>query len=428
MNIVWDSSVSSANQATILAAIAECLFDFAYIPTTWTVRVTPNAGHGGKFEAVTYTAGPGQPARTDFAPGLFTPGDPLYNGLAFAKECVIHELGHVVTLGNLPPDLHQEICNILGIDYATQWAPSGALGASWLNAGQEAAAEIFKDFYFPGRVYDNRTNFQIDSGGHLWFIGCIARALQSVQTDVPISKQTASYPQIVGQSPAVPPFVVDLYDLPDSINGQDSFEIRTHMVGALNGAPAASTAAFRVTFGVQSGLASWTLADWTCAASNSRLRNTYTFPQVGNLVVGDLGGEFGILVGANGVAYGFQASQSSDRAVMRTSLGDYETNFPGEAVYIIINNPSWVITMLPSPSNYPDSADVSPIVFTASYRGVNQIEKLVIVPSSVGPAQVTRIIRHRQPPSPLVPWPYQGGPPLAPGNVSPGTLQTGTVR
>lgn len=47
MEITWDTSVGSSNQALIQAAIDECLFDFAYIPTAWTVQVYPGLAFGG---------------------------------------------------------------------------------------------------------------------------------------------------------------------------------------------------------------------------------------------------------------------------------------------------------------------------------------------------------------------------------------------
>lgn len=176
MQIIWDSSVSTANQALIQATIDEALFDFTFISTAWTVKVNANAGHGGKFEAITTASGPGQPATTEFAPGLFIPGDPLYVDEAFVKESVLHELGHVVTLGNLTTAQLADLATQFGIDFATQFYIP--LGGNWTHAGVEAVAETFKDLFArpENRHFTNRTAFQLPRWAHWYFVGSCALA------------------------------------------------------------------------------------------------------------------------------------------------------------------------------------------------------------------------------------------------------------
>lgn len=77
---------------------------------------------------------------------------------AFFKETVLHELGHAWQQAELD-DEAQHV-------FQTCWAPSSGIVVPWDTGGhdgqaREALAETFKDVFFPGRAFDNRTQHKM---------------------------------------------------------------------------------------------------------------------------------------------------------------------------------------------------------------------------------------------------------------------------
>lgn len=144
-------------------AIAECTFQFDRLEATVTFTFEPRidpALHGGKFGAVTFVDQLPTHAEIHVLADLANPRSSFYAGDDFFKESVIHELGHVVTL-SLAPDQQAVIAGALGADYRTQWDLGAVKG--WTLSAAEGAAETFKDLFFPGRKYNNRTRWRLRS-------------------------------------------------------------------------------------------------------------------------------------------------------------------------------------------------------------------------------------------------------------------------
>lgn len=79
---------------------------------------------------------------------------------SFFKEVVVHELGHVVSSW-LNEEQIDEICDLFG-GARHNW--SGDVSDShvkWEDLIKEAQAEFFKDVFYPDRLFDNRTNWQM---------------------------------------------------------------------------------------------------------------------------------------------------------------------------------------------------------------------------------------------------------------------------
>lgn len=81
-----------------------------------------------------------------------------YASLDFARETVIHELGHAL-LHRLPRALEEEIADLFDTTPDT-WNPTGV---KWENRPEEGIAETFKDAFLPNsqREFTNRTNVAI---------------------------------------------------------------------------------------------------------------------------------------------------------------------------------------------------------------------------------------------------------------------------
>lgn len=161
---------TSQQQQLVLDAVAECTFPLAQLGTTVNFTFgTDIAGHGGKFEAVTDLTQLPTHAEVTVQQDLDNPASPLYFGLAFFKECIIHELGHVVILQLGEAD-QRAIATAFGLNYDTQWTVAEA-GGIWTNAGSESAAETFKDLFLtkPNRRYDNRTAHQLPQANETVF-------------------------------------------------------------------------------------------------------------------------------------------------------------------------------------------------------------------------------------------------------------------
>lgn len=172
---------TSQQQQLVLDAVAECTFPLAQLGTTVNFTFgTDIAGHGGKFEAVTDLTQLPTHAEVTVQQDLDNPASPLYFGLAFFKECIIHELGHVVTLQLGEAD-QRAVATALGLDYDTQWTLA-EVGGIWTNAGQEAAAETFKDLFLakPNRRYDNRTIYRLEASREAAFVTPLADAVPRV--------------------------------------------------------------------------------------------------------------------------------------------------------------------------------------------------------------------------------------------------------
>jgi hypothetical protein len=99
-----------------------------------------------------------------------------FGGEAFYRECVAHELGHVIinllTRDGLISEatLQAQLGPILG--GLTVWNDPGT---PWADRTVEAAAETFKDIYLPKseRVYSNRTNGKLQRANFDQFIDVI---------------------------------------------------------------------------------------------------------------------------------------------------------------------------------------------------------------------------------------------------------------
>lgn len=175
MRVFWDASVDGAHQAAIQAAVDACTFPLATLAVQWTVYVRANPGHSGRNEALT-TVHPDGTVQTEFAPGLFIPGDPLYVDASFVEECVAHELGHVVTLSRLTVTQQAGFGSMLGFAYPAQWITS-----DWVQSGAEAVAETFKDLFMAPahRHFLNRTVFQLTQDREADFVALLGEALGS---------------------------------------------------------------------------------------------------------------------------------------------------------------------------------------------------------------------------------------------------------
>jgi hypothetical protein len=82
----------------------------------------------------------------------------IKNDLAFLTESMMHELGHVMVAfldsQQFPPLFFRN--GTRGTD--ADWRPAAA---DWEDHIEEAVAETFKDVYYPGRAYDNRTHWKL---------------------------------------------------------------------------------------------------------------------------------------------------------------------------------------------------------------------------------------------------------------------------
>jgi hypothetical protein len=92
----------------------------------------------------------------------------INNTLAFLTETTIHELGHVL-VAFIPnwdefPALffRNGVRGTLG-----DWSRSAD---DWEDHIQEAVVEVFKDAFYPGRVYDNRTHWKLPRDNFAAFV------------------------------------------------------------------------------------------------------------------------------------------------------------------------------------------------------------------------------------------------------------------
>ena len=208
MNLTFDPSVTAGEQSLINAALAASLFPFQFVNMNVLVKTPPFASHSGKYEGATSILQPATyqsfgSAVVQFSQGLFNPGSPLWFGLPFVYETVLHEFGHVVTLGMGAQDDWTAFCQMFGIDFGTQWEPPGATsgGQPWLHAGIEATAETFKDLFArpANRHFLNRTDFKLPAWAQPYFIAQCAKKLPwSVQ---PITALTSMGSVTVGGHP-----------------------------------------------------------------------------------------------------------------------------------------------------------------------------------------------------------------------------------
>lgn len=217
MKIVWDASVSSDNQATIQAAIDACTYPLGALVTVWTVFVRPNPGHSGRNEALT-TVFDATHAQTEFAPGLFIPGDALYVDGRFVEECVAHELGHVASLGKMDDIQLASFGPMFGFAYPAQWA-TGA----WEAMGREAVAETFKDLFMPAahRHFLNRTVHFLAQADEAAFVRLFAAVLGSPTVDH-TSTTTAAMAQRLEHEYGTSAWVADMAPLGIPGVGQSS--------------------------------------------------------------------------------------------------------------------------------------------------------------------------------------------------------------
>lgn len=92
---------------------------------------------------------------------LDNPEKEIYVSDEFFMEVCIHELAHCVSFA-FTQDQVADMCAVLGI-HEDQWEGAESSRGQWMDAGQEAYAEIFKDLFLPKqyREFSNRTNIPL---------------------------------------------------------------------------------------------------------------------------------------------------------------------------------------------------------------------------------------------------------------------------
>lgn len=91
-----------------------------------------------------------------------------YAGDQFYKETVIHELGHVV--GSMA-DASQRTALAACFDRGpTSWLAGLNNEGAWEDRVTEGFAETFKDVFFPGRKFDNRTRVKLPQANFSRFL------------------------------------------------------------------------------------------------------------------------------------------------------------------------------------------------------------------------------------------------------------------
>lgn len=185
----FGGSVGPGQRGDIQRALDDSLFPMGMVPIDVRVEVVPLALHNGNVNAATtilQQAGVNTrgSAKVQFSQGLWQPGSPLYLGPEFVAETVLHEFGHVVTLGCGTDEDYQAFCAMLGIDFGTQWDPKNDLtGDAWLHAGKEAVAETFKDMFArpANRRFTNRTDFKLPAWAQPYFAAQCIRPVPYVK-------------------------------------------------------------------------------------------------------------------------------------------------------------------------------------------------------------------------------------------------------
>lgn len=167
MQITPAGTRTAQQEAWLDDALAGLLYDYEHpaLPCSVTVRWATQetlqglGDHGsGVYFAFTVVSESTLSATIRIWDGLDT-NTGRFSGKDFYMETIAHELGHVVAgvRSTQHPTLQSE--------FATMVSGSGSwTGGTWEERYLEAFAEIFKDVFFPGRKFDNRTAHKLNRG------------------------------------------------------------------------------------------------------------------------------------------------------------------------------------------------------------------------------------------------------------------------
>lgn len=156
---------------------------------------------------------------------LDTKGLDEYEGKDFFGETIIHEIGHGLQFKYIP-DQDATLVALFHDDVGRKgtpadWAP---MDKPWEQRIIEAFAEFFKDVYFAGRKFDDRTDWKVDQADFVaWlnFIGDLFGGPEEHQQLTVLGDILGDYN--LGSWASVPPAPGNIYGISGSEPGQPVF-------------------------------------------------------------------------------------------------------------------------------------------------------------------------------------------------------------